>query len=312
MRFGKHISFLFRTCSRRGLTLVEVLIAAAIAGLLLSAVLTSFMMILRLSEESEVRLNAGDNARSTLETLSNDIKPAIGRTPTLFVGTDQALDYGDGIDQDGDDEVDEEQPDGQDDDGDWAATDDRHAVVTSGTLLLPERDHYFGAADYGDAQVDEDVKFHLDQIFFRIQPPPGAGYQYEDVLYRVEEDFEQEENAWALVRLSTQTINATEFLAEPARPVAFDVLSFNCLYWDSNASVQSQDWQTEWNSDDLTTQTFMAPASVLIELTVYADQRPKEIYVPGEPVQTVTMRTVVNLESVILDAAFRRDSQVNP
>ena len=80
------------------------------------------------------------------------------------------------------------------------------------------------------------------------------------------------------------------------------------LYWDSNAPVDRQNWLTEWQSDLKTFETFPLPASVYIRLTLYADDRPRGIIADGEPVQTIVLETMVNIESVIDNEDFARPS----
>ena len=60
----------------RALTLVEMLIAMAIAGIFFSSVIAAFVSILRASHNVEIETNAVGNARAALENLSVDLKQA--------------------------------------------------------------------------------------------------------------------------------------------------------------------------------------------------------------------------------------------
>lgn len=87
-------------------------------------------------------------------------------------------------------------------------------------------------------------------------------------------------------------------------PIAFGVLGFDLLFWDSNALPGEQAWLEEWDSTDELPNTM--PASVYIRLTLYADARPIESYEPGQPVDTITLESIVNIDSVINSASYLR------
>jgi len=92
--------------------------------------------------------------------------------------------------------------------------------------------------------------------------------------------------------------------------LAYDVLSFNCLYWDSRAPILPADdyWQDSYIYASPPPPIGIGlpglPAAVLMELTVYADPKPIDKWQPGDPVRTLTLRTIVNIEPVIQDGSF--------
>lgn len=280
---------------------MEILVALAVTSLLAASVVGVFVTILNVSEDSQARLRALANARAAAETLSREIKSIVTAPgPVLVRGTNDPLDHGNAIDDDSDGRTDEEQPNGDDEDGDWA---DRHAQAGS----FSERPNRVGTPDLGDVGVDEDCLFQNDSLAFRIALPDtgGGGPSYETILYEVRE-FEGVPHV--LVRTTTQTLTGGGVESASA-PLAYDVLSFNCLYWNPNAAPAEQNWETEWDSaaPPGPMSLFRAPAAVVFELVVYAGRAPIEDYEEGRPAQTVTLRSAVNVESVIQSAAFPRD-----
>ncbi|HUT23902.1 MAG TPA: hypothetical protein VM492_06145 [Sumerlaeia bacterium] len=256
---------------RRAFTFLEILVALLVALVLLTSVIATFITILNLTAKSDAHLVAVANARAALETISMEIKgaalPFLGLNDPggLFPG-------GDGVDNDGDGFVDEEQPDGRnDDEGDWA---DQHAEIGA----WAERPDGLDVDDLGDFGVDEDCVFHLDELAFRVAPSSGPDY---DVRYKVAE-FQGRE------RVLVRSIDALS-----TSPLAYDVLSFNCLYWNPAAAAPVERWVESWSS------SLNLPACVAVEITVYADAKPIESYTNGQPVRTVTERSIVNIESMI-------------
>jgi type II secretory pathway pseudopilin PulG len=288
---------------RRGLTLVEILVAIALAMVILGAVTTTMIQVLQISRDSEVGLDAVANARAALETLSNEIKGA-SRVPglTRFVGENVPLSFGDGKDNDGDGSIDEETPNGYDDDGDWSTSpaNDLHARF----VFSRERPHRVGIPDWGDIGVDEDCKFDLDRLTFRSVPAAPADFVFEDVHYEVT-DFQGKSRV--LVRGSEKLMADTTTIEVTTAPLAYNVLSFNLLYWNPNATPENQYWVESWDSaGPFEAPGFELPAAVAAEITVYADPRGIAAYTDGMPVETQTLRTVIDIENVIQDAAYPR------
>jgi type II secretory pathway pseudopilin PulG len=257
--------------ARRAFTFLEILVALLVALALLTSVVATFITILNLTAKSDAHLVAVANARAALETISMEIKGAA--LPFLGLNNPEGLFLGgDGVDNDGDELVDEEQPDGRnDDDGDWA---DQHAGIGA----WAERPDGLGVDDLGDFGVDEDCVFNLDELAFRVAPSSGPDY---DVLYRVAE-FQGRERV--LVRLIDNLSTS---------PLAYDVLSFNCLYWNPAAAAPAERWAESWSP------SLNLPACVAVEITVHADAKPIESYTNGQPVRTVTERSIINIESMI-------------
>lgn len=305
----------------RAMTLLEILVAMLVMLLLMSSVATTFMAFLRVTNESKAQLTATANARVALDIFSRDVKSVISSPPglTLFEGVNAinplagGETFGDGRDNDGDGDVDEEAPDGRDNDGDWSASTEAHATVPPG-LALAERDQYVTRPDLGDPGIDEDVYFQHDTLTFRRNAPSGSGLSRQQVTYRVDA-FDGEENV--LVRITTDTPVGGGADRVTSGPVAYDVVSFNCLYWNPNADTSGQYWLEEWDSSAPPAggpvHDFAVPAAVLVEVTVWSDPASMESYrldaelPPGSPVDVTVLRTMVNLERVILDARFPRD-----
>ena len=301
--FTSRCTYVCTSSIRRGLTLIEILVAMTIALILFGSVATTLLLILRVSKNHEIELNAVANARTALEKLSSEIKEA-NRAPgsTAFFGLNIPQTYGDGIDNDSDRRVDEEEPNGLDDDADWGtrASNDQHAQAQG----LYERPHGVGVPDLGDLGVDEDCVFHLDQIAFRITPFLDPTYLYEDILYEVT-TFEGQDRV--LVRRSDRLTLPSGTIETTIAPLAYNVLSFNCLYWDPNAPPELQYWLETWSSTEYhRAPGFEIPATILAELAVWADRAPIEQYSNGQGVQVLALRTAINIENVIQDAAFPR------
>ncbi len=251
---------------RRGLTLVEILVSLAVTAVLVSAVTATFISILRTSNDSEVAINASANARAALTTMVREIKAA--NSPlTLMDNPDHPLPTGDGQDDDRDELIDEERPNGlNDDSGLWV---DRHVLIGG----RYERPDGVGIPDLGDEGVDEDTIFNLDRLSFTITPPGGPAYQ---VAYRVR-SFDGQD------RVLVRTVNGVD-----SAPLAFDVVSFNVLCWSPTTRL----WENIWSGAEL-------PATVFVEIGIDADPRSPATRQSGESFRTVSLRTVIALERVI-------------
>jgi type II secretory pathway pseudopilin PulG len=283
----------------RAVTMLELIVAMLLALAILGSVVTTFVHLLRTARDSETRIDAVSTARAAMDTLSNDIKAASNSWGyAYFQGFDGSLTYGDGFDDDDDGAVDEEIRNGLDDDGDWSESthNDVHAVVGSRV----ERPRGRGRADLGDLFVDEDCVFDQDVLEFRI-PGTQPGVLYETIRYDIRY---YDEISHVLVR-EVETMHAGGGVTVESAPLAFEVLSFNCLYWDSNASANGQYWKLTWNSAWVSG-SFATPAAVAVTLTVGADPKGFDTYTEGGKIETFTLQTEVNIESVIQDGDFRR------
>lgn len=291
-----------------GWTLVEVLVALAVVSVFLVGVVTAFIQILRASDRSERTIEAYENARAAVETVALFVKAA-RIEPAMpyqyFIGINTPTLEGDRIDNDEDTRVDEEQPNGTDDDNDFDATnDDRHAGVGS----VAERRLFVGQADLGDEHVDEDNVFHHDQLTFAIFPDPNVPGSRNEITSFSIGTWEGEDHVLLhRVLRTTGTVTSGVQVA----PLAYNVLSFNVLYWDPNASTPY--WVEAW--DTVSSQTLPGPgielpAAVYVSVTVYAGRIPLDQLAPGEPIEAVTASTVVDIEAVIHDPRY--DAQVRP
>jgi type II secretory pathway pseudopilin PulG len=288
------------------MTLLEILVAVAIAMAFMGGVVAAFIQILRATNLTEVKLEAFNNARAALEMMAIDIKASRidPRQPMQhFVGEDYLLAYGNGLDDDEDGAIDEELFNGRDDDytgPDWDPTrDDRHAEAGG----LFERQFFVSDADLGDSHVDEDCKFDLDRLTFRIFPDPNDPLSRDDLITFELGTFEGEQHV--LLRRIVHNPSSPNSTVEVA-PLAFNVMSLYLLYWDPNRIPP--DWTTAWNSFDaprFAQPAIELPISVFLAVTVYADTKPIEQYKPGNPIQTITLQTVVNIEQVLKDQRYQ-------
>lgn len=306
------------------------MIALAISLVVIGAAASAFIQIIRASDEADAQMRAHSSARAAAFKIGEELRNL--QLDTLiayqqFFVIDRPLTYGDNIDNDGDGSVDEEIFDGFDDDGDWDLSDDRHAALVVST----ERPDFEGVPDFGDTKVDEDVRFSADELSFIIPtgaanpplPSPRMRVTYsigsfegvEDVLLRT-------------VVPDPSTDPAAGGLGDTVvEPVIFDVVSFDVLAWNANSDSVGPDgpapyWTSTWDarfkslplnpfdnnagcpdgSMPATVPPFKLPASVLIRITVNAE-REELAEIPnwenrGQPLKTVTIHTVVNLESV--------------
>lgn len=285
----------------RGLTLIELMLALTMALVVITAVVSVFVQIMGISKKSQRTLEAAANARSAIETLSNEIK-TVDRAPgaVSFLGENVALAKGDGIDNDGDGKIDEEQANGVDDDGDWRAATEENVQIS----MLRERPGGVNKADLGDPGVDEDDLFKMDRITFKITPTSGSGLISETIIYEVTK-FENRPNT--LVR-HDQKMKAVGNMTETIAPLAYNVLSFNLLYWNPNATPANQGWREAWDSKAATSAPgFELPASVFVDIVILDDEVPIENYALGEKVNTFSLKSIINIESVIQDIAFPRN-----
>jgi len=286
-----------------GWTLVELLVALAIISTFLAGVFATFIQILKVSDHSERMIEAHENARAAADAIARVLKqtrldPGGVRD---FRGINVPTLFGNRGDDDNDGRVDEEQPDGLDNDADWfSGRDDRHALIDN----LQERPLFVGLADLGDDHVDEDCVLHQDQLRVAVYPDPNNRNRSETVILLIG-SWEGENN----VLLQTMLRDDGSGAAQPiTAPLAYNVVGLNILYW--NANINPPYWVEQW--DAATTPTGPAleyPAAVYVAVSVYAGDVPLDqigALGPRERIETMTATTVVNLEAVLHDPRYEQ------
>ena len=285
-----------------GFTLVELLVAVAVASAFLGGTYAAFNRILQAHARVAARSEALRNARTAITTISDEFK-AVNRLGSdfLLLGIDQTLPYGDAIDNDGDGVADSKTLDGQPNTSGTTFI-DLHARIGS----LHERPLRVGQPDEGDGNVDVDVKFGRDAIVLRIFPRvPTPDLTLKTVTYNVE-TYDGQPNV--LVRRTRIERTSGEPLVGIA-PLAFEVLGFDLLYWNPNAPPEQQYWVTRWDSSQsagFDPPRLPLPASIFVRLTMNVDARPHASILPGAPVDTVIMESILNIEQTIGDALYPR------
>jgi type II secretory pathway pseudopilin PulG len=308
--------------ARRALTFVELLVAMAVAGVFFLSVLMAFSQILRAGEQAEAQVAANNQARAALLYLARDIEQVRRDTSTpmqFFLLENRSFSYGDGRDNDGDGVVDEEIVDGRDNDGDWTINHDRHARLGP----YRERPEFVGIPDLGDLKVDEDCKFGNDRLTLRIPPDPlGADTRNDKIVYQIG-SYEGQEHVLLRTVITDPDDPNSESITEP---LAFHVLAFDILVWNCNADAEDAAgrpfpyWTSEWdartrifpfskphNAPD-GVPPFEFPASVRAQITIYSGRLPLPSigWTPGEPIETLTMTTTINLEVTLKDLRYER------
>lgn len=297
---------------RRGFTLLEVLVAVTVISAFLSGVYLTLMTILETNDDAVARLEACRNGRTALGTMCKELKQANRMAGDYrFLGVHGALEYGNGQDEDVDGQIDEEVFDGIDDEKTTQPLEalsgsdllkDRHAEL--GTLN--ERPGKSGLHDLGDEDIDEDVVFGRDSVTFRIYPSsPTTDTLHKTITYSIG-SFDGRSNV--LLRESVIERTIGDPLVARA-PLAFGVMGLDLLYWDPNRDAEDQYWVSTWDSDEaggFDPPGLPLPASVLIRLELAADPRPVGLLPEGEPLQTLTFLTIVNISDIINDAQFPR------
>lgn len=279
--------------SGRAFSLIEMLVALAVALVFVSAMYMTFIQVLRATSERSARTEALRNARSALMTMMEEIKAfqRTGTTDTLLVGVNFDLAFGNGIDEDGDGTVDEEILDGQDDatDSDWVIANDNHIpfFLTGPLPFIYERPRLTDTPDFGDFHVDEDVRFSSDSLSIMLFPPAvESGVTSRTITYSLG-TFDGESNV--LVKTAK-----TEFLSSATSttmaPLAFGVTALDFLYFDPNATPDPN-WTTDWDSA-----TSGVPDAVYLRVTLHADTGPIQNYSGGDKIKTLELETIVMIE----------------
>jgi type II secretory pathway pseudopilin PulG len=291
--------------------MLEMTLALAISSIFLTGIYMTFIQISKANRRATTRLEALRSGRAALQTITNDLKhnPQFAGGQGMLFGVPHKLPYGDGVDNSVPPnlKIDENIFNGTDDDSlttmGVQTANDRHALIPSSTGNFYERPERVGKIDLGDANVGMDVKFGQD--FLRFKTATGTATTsfttyfvgsidgLSNVLLRRSDAFEAD-------GVTTKTLGA-------ASPLAFDVLGFDLLYWNSNAPATDQYWLTSWNSANIPSiAPFTLPASVYVRLTLRADPRPSSATPARSPVETIVLTTIVNIETVIGSASFQR------
>jgi prepilin-type N-terminal cleavage/methylation domain-containing protein len=205
----------------KGFTLTEVLIALAITAIIAGSLYITFQTVLGGYNKGKAQVNMAETARAALTRLSEDLRTvAVSTSQPFLVANDTSTNKkGDGIDSDKDGRIDEEVREGIDNDGDYnAATDDLDG----------------DGPDLDDLHIDEDCTYDKDTIDFYTNTGNHLMY-YVDTSSRLMRKKDAAED-----------------------PVAFSVVEFNILCWDTTTTV----WQQSWNSDSTT------PKSVHLAVTI--------------------------------------------
>ncbi|MCX7717950.1 MAG: prepilin-type N-terminal cleavage/methylation domain-containing protein [Candidatus Sumerlaeaceae bacterium] len=301
----------------RGLTLLELVIALAILLLFIGAALLSVFHIIRTGEVAQAKLDAMSNARHALETMSLEIKQVrfgpLGATPqNLFEVSTNAFPNGNYKDDDGDGAVDEEWLDGLSQGG-WTPADNRHARLDNpaggGPPSPPryERQRFLTTPDLGDGVVDVDARFNSATMRFRTFPNafnPSPGNREVRFLRGT---YDGEPNV--LLRVVTEDAGGPNERTTTS-PIAFGVLSFSALCWDPN--TVDRGWRLFWNAAAYPATDVEIPPSVFLEVTCYAGVKPLSSLQPGEPIDTVRLQTVVDIESVLASPKYAAVREVYP
>ncbi len=299
---------------RRGMSLVELLVAMAIAGVFLSGTAMAFVQIMRANDLARVRMEALANARHALDQLSRDLITATDSAPTggtpLFstlISSSTPIMTGNLIDDDRDGAVDESLFTGEDNDGDWvAARDSRHVRLSDTNPAIVERKRLVGWSDPGDEMVLEDPRYVLSDLTFRFQPPPAtSSAPFQKVEYGVK-PFDGEANV--LVRsLVDEGLPVGDPVTSSTGPVAFNVLSFGVLCYDANASVVPffSRWYNTWDATSRNPFWMKLPVSTYLTVTVYAGVIPLDKLPAGSRIETVTLTTMVNIEKMLASPQYQ-------
>lgn len=317
---------------RRGLTLIETLVAIAVVMVFFVGAVMAFLEIVRTKEATQARLDAVANARHALEAMSLELKRArllpedTSNTQSFeefFRGDTIFQAAGDRADSDQDGRVDEENFDGLDNDADYSVIDDRHVRIPlpTGTGSYYERWKYRQRPDLDDARIDEDTRFSSSTVEFQTFPRAG-GLPERRVTFSSGTDPDSGDPNAVIMRVEESDPDAGIFQPATVAAVAHNVLSFTALYWDAEETTASQPssaWTPYWSSSERLANRNTAavvPASVYLSVTVYSGSQPLSTIPAGAALETVTLHTVVNVESVLADPRydtfFRQPAQVFP
>lgn len=294
---------------RRGMTLLEVVVAITIVLIIMTGVVWSFIELLESHDKSRARMDATANARAAMEMLSTEVKRAKNTTGTLglaFQGeTITSAGGGDRIDQDEDGTIDEELFNGEDDDGDYVvATNDRHALIPAGGVQYAERPVFYQNADLDDANIDEDIGATAASVEFDTFDVPGEPLDRR-VRFYIGSDADGQPNTLMREIRGTDPVTSTTVMT--SGPVCYNVVSFGMLFWNqSNAKTETANpWETIWPPADTGTTITITPSSVYMEVSVYAGTPLSLEELPADrEIDTVSVTTMVNVEAVLADPSY--------
>lgn len=278
-----------RRAARGGMSFVEVLVAIAIASIFLVGIVGALSALLESASRAERIGEATRQARLALDKMSDDLAQASIVPPGVarLVGVDAPQPTGDRYDNDGDGLVDEEAFDGRNDDGGPVVQ--NHVVVGVAVVPVIERPRQTAIAEIGDTGVDEDTVFQLDRLAFTMAT--------EEITYFVG-TYDGRPNT--LIRSARNLAIGTTSEA----PVAYDVISFNALYFDPNwlLNATGHPWATSWDSlnpPGLINLAFFPP-TIHLSVTVYAGDIPlADALASGEPIFHATLQTQATIEAAL-------------
>jgi len=326
--------FLFhphRSAGQRAFTFVELLVVLAISALLLVPFVAVSISMQRVHQQNRAKMEALNNTRNAMETLCYDLKhmnvDTVGLAPfqrylaDMATTADTPFDFanGDRIDNNGINGTDEQSASSGvvgDTSTGWTDARERHAVIPS-TVWAPswyERRTRNGnpwagpCLDLGDVSVADDTKFSSTTLSFNIDTAI-SGRTNEKVKYELSTGLAANAAVGWLGDSSSRVLMRTYTYTDGAgnhsdiQPLAFDILSFRCLYWNPNAGFSSSYWTTSWQPSTFTAfSTYEVPETVYLEIVAYADVAPISSYKPGTTgpgIQTITLRTAVNIEPIL-------------
>ncbi len=282
------------TTGRRGFSIVELMVATVITMIVVAGSTSVVMQVMRSNQIIRSQLDAVVVGRTVLRDISLELAGVeLMYLKQEFKGINVPGSYGDGKDNDNDGRVDEERPDGQDNDGGYV---DRH-VALGGAV---ERPGHVGFADLGDWGVDEDVVFDRDRLRFQVAP------KGDETLRIYEYSIGTDSGDDHVLLRTTYTTESDGRGTSVTEPLAFGVLGLNLLYWNPN--MARPNWVEAWDSAEapFPVPGLEAPASVYLTVAVYSGMAPLDALTLGfgRPVDVEMLSTIVNLEAVISDPRY--------
>jgi type II secretory pathway pseudopilin PulG len=295
--------------STHGLTMMELIVAMSIILTIMVGVVWSFVELLDSHDRARARMEATANARAAMEVISSDVKRARNISTSFFGAfngeTVSTAGNGDRVDNDRDGAIDEEIFDGADDDAGWVmAQDDRHVILgpTTETQYYTERPVFYRHADLDDADIDEDLGETSATLQFDTFDTDG-GPLLRNVRFYIGSDADGTPNT--LMREVKGIDPVTSSSVTTTGPLCYNVKSFGVLFWNfANAKDPSANpWETKW--PPAATPLTPSPSSVYLSISVYAGKPYSLQDLPaGKEVDTVTLTTVVNVESVLASPPY--------
>jgi hypothetical protein len=301
---------------RAAFSYIELLASLAIALLIVAGGISVLIQVMRDYEISQRRLEAVVHARGALRDMSFEIKKAAfyPAGAPYFSGVNVHTISGNRLDDDDDGATDEDDPDGREGPLEDNVFTDQH--VTIGTKT--ERAAFVGVADLGDPGVDSDPVFDLDTLAYYAEPDaslvgkmqfvpqPGQGGPVTTGIVRIEYrigSFDGESNVLLRDMALVDTASGTT-VTTATEPLAYNVLGLNLLYWDANLATPY--WMSFWDTSALPFPGpgIELPSSVYIEITVYSGLRPLDSLGPTDPLETISLATMANIEAALADPRY--------